>query len=295
MPTIKGYRQASELSGAIELGSEKVISRYSLEFIVIADNASQGPLTIRETAGLPLVGLDTYIYNGESDTSAVCKRKTPRNDPKQPLLWYVKCEFDNDPSSQSQENEDDKDTAVNRPAIVEWDSEFGEEVLYQDFDSPRKAILNPVGQQFDPPPTRRVIFPVLTVERYQATFVPATILAYTDHVNSDAFYGADPGHALMTQIRARQVIEDGVKLWNVTYRVRFAVSEDGFLLKPLNQGSHYSTAAYAGDDAILKPFIKDQVPYVGNLNANGTKATGSTRTYSTFKAYPEAVFGTLAL
>lgn len=295
MPTIKGYRQASELSGAIELGQAKVISRYALEFIVFADNASQGPLTIRSTAGLPLVGLDTYTFHGESDLTAVCKRKTPRNDPKQPLVWYVRCEFDNDPSSQSQENEDDADTAENRPPISEWDSEFGEEVLYQDFSDPRIDILNPVGHQFDPPVTRRVIYPVLTVERYQATFLPATILAYTDHVNSLAFYGAAAGKALMTQIRARQVIEDSTKLWQVTYRIRFAITPDGFDIKPLNQGSHYSTAPYAGDDAILEPFQKGGVPYVGNLNANGTKATGSTKTYSTFKGYPEADFDDLAL
>ena len=296
MPTIKGYRQAGELSGSVELGSEKVLRRYSLEFIVLADNTSQGPLTIRSTVGLPSVGLDTYVYHGESDITAVCKRKTPRNDTKQPLVWYVKCDFDNDPSSQSQENEDDATSAPSRPPIIEWDAEYGEEVLYEDFTSPTpKPILNPVGHQFDPPVTRRVIYPVLTVERYQSTFLPATILAYTDHVNSGAFYGASPGQALMTQIRAREVVEDASKLWQVTYRVRFAVNPDGFDLMPLNQGSHYSTAAYAGDDAILKPFIKDQVPYVGNLNADGTKTTGSTRTYSTFKAYPEADFDTLSL
>jgi hypothetical protein len=295
MPTIKGVRQAGELSGSLELGQDKVIARYSLEYVVLADNTSQGPLTIRSTAGLPLVGLSTYSYGGESDTTAVCKRKTPRRDSKQPLVWYVRVEFDNDPSSQSQENEEDSGEATSRPPIVEWDSEFGEEVLYQDFDDPRKDILNPVGHQYDPPVTRRVIFPVLTIERYQATFTPVTILGYVDHINQDAFYGAAAGHALMTQIRARQVVEDGTKLWQVTYRVRFAVSEDGFKLRPLNQGSHYSTVAFAGDDSTLKPFIKDDVPYVGNLNADGTAATGGTRTYSEFVAYPSADFDGLSL
>lgn len=296
MPTVKGVRQATERSGAIELGSDKVIRRYSLEYLVMADNASQGPLTIQSTAGLPRVGLDTYVYNGESDITAVCKRKTPRNDPKQPLAWYIRCEFDNDASSQSQSNETDTDSATERPPIIEWDSEFGEEVLYQDYSTPtRKPILNPVGHQFDPPVTRRVIYPVLTVERYQATFTPATILAYTDHTNSVEFYGAAIGAALMTQIRARQVIEGADKLWQVIFRIRFAIGEDGHKIKPLNQGSHYATAAYTGDDSVLKPFIKDQVPYVGNLNADGTRATGTTRTYSDFKGYPSANFADLNL
>lgn len=295
MPTIKGIRQASERSGTIELGSDKVIRRYSLEIVVLADNASQGPLTIRSTAGLPRVGLDTYVYNGESDITAVCKRKTPRSDPKQPLVWYIRCEFDNDASSQSQSDETDTDSATERPPIIEWDSEFGEEVLHQDFSDPRKAILNPVGHQFDPPVTRRVIYPVLTIERYQTTFTPATILAYTDHVNSAEFYGAAIGAALMTKIRARQVIEGAEKLWQVIFSIRFAIGPDGHKLMPLNQGSHYATAAYTGDDSILKPFIKDQVPYVGNLNADGTRATGTTRTYSEFLGYPSADFAALAL
>ncbi len=293
MPTIKGYRQASELSGAIELGSDKVISRYAVEYVVIADNASQGPLTIRSTAGLPNVGLDTYTYNGESDTTAVCKRKTPRNEPKQPLVWYVRCEFDNDPSSQSQENESDAGSATARPATIEWDAEYGEEVMYQDFSTPdRKPILNPVGHQFDPPPTRRIIYPVLTVERYQSTFLPATILAYTDHVNSLAFYGASPGNALMTNIRARQVIEDSVQLWQVTYRIRFAVSPDGFNLVILNQGSHYYDNTLTMN---LIPFIDGNVPYIGNLLATGVDGTDEPPEYSTFKAYPSANFATLAL
>lgn len=294
MPTIKGYRQASERSGSIELGSEKVISRYSLEYIVVADNESQGPLTIRATSGLPLVGLSTYSFNGESDTAAVCKRKVPRQEPKQPHIWYVKCDFDNDPSSQSQETEDDATSATARPPIIEWDAEFGEEVMYKDFSSPdRKAILNPVGHQFDPPVTRRVIYPVMTIERYQTTFLPGTILAYTDHVNSAAFYGADPGHALMSQIRARQVIEDAVKLWQVTYRIRFAVSEDGFDLRPLNQGSHHYDNT---TDKNLIAFKEGQVPFVGNLKADGTEApTQADWSYGQFKAYPEADFDALSL
>ena len=292
MPTIKGYRQASELSGAIELGSDKVISRYSIEFIVIADNASQGPLTIRETAGLPLVGLDTYVYQGESDTTAVCKRKTPRNDPKQPLVWYVKCEFDNDPSSNSQENEENKDSALNRPADLEWDAEFGEEVLFLDFSTPRRPIVNPVGHMFDPPVTRRVIYPVLTIGRFQATFLPATILAYVDHTNSESFYGASAGQALMTQIRAQKVVEDGSQLWRVDYRIRFAVSEDGFDLRPLQQGSHHYDNILNKN---LVAFVEDQVPYIGNILEEGTDGTDFPPEFARFKAYPSANFADLAL
>ncbi len=295
MPTIKGHRRKGDLNGSIELAEDKVVSRYALEFVVLADNASQGPIAIRSTVGLPLVGLSTYAYQGESDLTAVCKRKTPRQDKKQARVWYVLCEFDNDPNSESQEDEQNQPGATNRPAVINWDSEYGEEVLYEDFSNPPKPILNPVGQPYDPPPTRRVIHPVLTIERYQSTFVPATIIAYVDHTNELAFYGAAPGHALMANIRARQVVEESQLLWLVTYKIRFAINNDGFKLKPLNQGSHYSTVAYTGDDTTLRPFLNGQVPYIGNLNADGTKAALGSPSYGSFEGYPSADFDDLTL
>ena len=297
MPTVKGYRQLGEMSGSIELGDKKVISRYSLEYCVIADNLSQGVITIRSTTGLPKVGFSTYSYEGESDLRAICKKKSPRRDTKQALVWYVRCDFDDDPSSQSDEDEDDDTDAVDRPTIVTWDSEYGEEVLYKDFSSPRKAIVTPIGHSFDPPLTKRVIYPVCIIERYEPTFTPTTILAYEDHVNIGSFFGAAAGRVLMAKITAKQVVEDGARLWQVTYRLRFAIQEDGFTLMPLNQDTHFKESAGSGT---LKPFIDGQVPYVGNLNADGTKAASGTRTFGGadglgFKPYPTADFDALGL
>lgn len=289
MPTVKGYRQLGEMSGSIELGDKKVISRYALEYVVLADNAAQGTLTIRSTPGLPIVGYSTYSYAGESDPFAVCKKKSPRRDTKQPLVWYVRCDFDDDPNSQSEENEENKTSAVNREPDVSWDAEYGEEVMTEDFSTPRKPIVTPNGHPFDPPVTRRVIYPVLIIERFETTFTPATILAYEDHVNDDAFYGAPAGSALMAKISARKVVEDGTRLWRLAYRIRFAVSADGYDIKPLNQDTHYK------EGSELKPFIAGNVPYIGNVNADGTKAADGVRTFSTFKGHPEADFGPLAL
>ncbi len=297
MPTIKGYRQLGEMSGSIELGDKKVIKRYALEYCVIADNTSQGVITIRSTAGLPIVGLSTYSYAGESDLRAICKKKSPRRDTKQPLVWYVRCDFDDDPNSQSDQNETDDINAVDRPTIVTWDSEYGEEVLHRDFSTPRKAIVTPIGHAFDPPMTKRVIFPVAIIERFEATFAPATIVAYEDHVNSADFFGVAAGRVLMAKITAKQVVEDGSKLWQVTYRLRFAIHEDGFTSMPLNQDTHYKESA---GSSTLKPFLEGGVPYIGNLNADGTKAASGTRTFGGadglgFKPYPSANFAALGL
>ncbi len=58
MPTIIGVRAGR--SGSIKLASDKVVSQYQLIFAVRADNKYQGPLAIRQTTGLPFVGLSTY-------------------------------------------------------------------------------------------------------------------------------------------------------------------------------------------------------------------------------------------
>lgn len=289
MPTVKGYRLAGDFSGGVELAEKKVVSRYAIEYVVLADNASQGQITIRSTSGIPIVGLSTFAYQGESDPFAVCKRKTVTRDKKNPLIWYVRCEFDDDPNSQAESNEQDQEAAVDRPAIITWSSEYGEEVMEYDFSDPPKAVVTPVGNPFDPPLTRRVIFPVCTIERYQATYTPAIQLEYTDHVNDSAFMGADPAHALMVEIGAGQVVEDGTKLWKVTFRIRF--SKNPYLKKPLNQDYQYL------ESGVVRDFPNGRL---GNLNQDGTKAAYGTRSYGGsdgigFQEYPSADFNALNL
>ncbi|MFO0939820.1 MAG: hypothetical protein U0930_03555 [Pirellulales bacterium] len=296
MPTLKGVRLAGEQSSTVELGEKKVISRYVLEYLVMADNASQGPIAIRSTLGVPIVGLSTYTFNGESDTLAICKRKVPRRDTKNPLIWYVRCEFDDDPTSQAESNEQDQGPAVDRSPIMTWTAEYGEEILEKDFSDPRKDVVTPVGHQYDPPLTRRVIYPVCIIERYQTTFTPTTILTYTDHSNQDPFMGAPAGAAVMAEIGASQVVEDAVKLWRVSYRIRFSVQPDGFTQMPLNQDYQYK-GPYVSGGAPLLDFPNGKL---GNLLLDGKPAPEGTRTYGGadglgFKPYPKADFDALNL
>ena len=138
-------------------------------------------------------------------------------------------DFDNDASSQSGETESDDQAATARPQILQWGAVYADEVHYQDYSDPRKDVVNPLGDPYDPPVTRRAILPTLTLQRYQSVFSPATILAYVDHVSSGVFYGAPAGRALMTGIEANQQIEDGVLLWLVTYSITFSTQTDGNL------------------------------------------------------------------
>jgi hypothetical protein len=310
MPTVKGVRDIGDSD--ISLAQSKVISKYALEYLVLADNLSQGPIAIRETAGLPLVGISHYSYGGEADLTVVCKRKTPRQDKKQRLVWYVNCEFDNDPSSQSQEDETNMPGATARPVMIEWDSEYGERVLYKDFSSPPKPCLNSNLEAFDPPLTTPIVYPVLIATRYQSTFTVATKLAYENHVNASAWNGAAEYSVLCTSIRATQVVEDGALLWRVTYRFRYNPLPDGYLAMPMNEGT-YKLIPVTGQSPRRQPFIANGVVQKERLSSNGQSivefdaatfggpsswidGTGTSNTVTPgYKTYPTANFAALAL
>lgn len=283
MPTLKGVRSLGDSD--ISLAQAKVISRYALEYLVISDNLSQGPIAIRETTGLPLVGISHYSYGGEADLTVVCKRKTPRQDPKQKRVWYVLCEFDNDPSSQSQEDETNQPGAVNRPVMLEWDSEYGERVLHQDFSSPPKPCVSSNWQPFDPPLTTPIVYPVLIATRYQSTFAVATKLAYENHVNASPWNGAAAYSVLCTSIRAVQVVEDGALLWRVTYRFRYNPMTDGYLEMPVNVGS-YKLVPRSGQSPRREAFMMNNTPYIAHLSGNGqTEVDFANATYGGPSSY----------
>lgn len=306
MPTIKGVRSIGD--SAISLGKDKVISSYSLEYVVLADNLNQGPITIRSTSGLPLVGIDTYSFGGESDLTAVCKRKRPRQDTKQKLVWYVTCDFDNDPSSQSSEDEQNQPGATSRPLLLEWDSEYGERAIFKDFSSTPKACLSSNGEPFDPPLTTPIVYPVLNVTKYQTTFTVATKLQYENKVNSAPWNGAAAYTVLCSSIRATQVVEDGTQLWRVTYRFRYNPLPDGYLSMPLNRGTFYYPGGTRSDSNRKYFKTAEQVPYIGILTATGDKASEGSETYggyvgtlggntytAGFKAYESVAFSGLGL
>ncbi len=236
MPTIKGVRTLQEAPLAV--GDKRISTQYGLEYIVLADNAGQGPITIRETPGLPLVGITSYSYNGESDLSAVCKRKTPRQDTKQRLVWYVTCEYDNN-QDQMTVDEQNQPAADARPPEIEWDSEYGERVIFKDF-SPggSKPILSSNLEPYDPPRTTQIVYPILNVTVYRPTFTIATKLNYEGRVNSAAWNGAAAYTVKCAMIRARRVREGNGLYWQITFRFRYNPWPDGYWDMPLNQGTY---------------------------------------------------------
>lgn len=197
--------------------------------------------------------------------------------------------------------------------MIEWDSEYGERVLYKDFSTPPKPVVSSNWQPFDPPLTTPIVYPVLIATRYQSTFTVATKLAYEDHVNESAWNGAAAYSVLCTSIRATQVVEDGILLWRVTYRFRYNPLADGYLAMPINVGSWLLEPRSGALPKTVDLLSSAGAPYIAYLSGDGQSVVdfsaatfGGPSSYldntntshsvtPSFKTYPTADFDALGL
>lgn len=287
--TIKGIAPAHP-EGGYTLGEKKLHRKYVLAYIVKTTTTADGIMDVLATTGLPKVGFNTYAYEGEFDLAAVCKSKKAKRMGKRGLYWLVTCEFDNQSNSESEDNENEYNSPLDRPYELDWSSVVEEVALWQDFSDPPKAIVNSAGERFPEPVTGFVVFPVLTIKRWEASFAASTILAYSQHRNSAPWNGAAAGQVICEDIRATRVLEENALLWNVTYAFKYSPLAWYHKAKILDQGTYYLSS---GDK---KSFLTDDnVPFVGNLNGSGAEATSGSFAFREFERHPAANFGDLNL
>ncbi|HUW45312.1 MAG TPA: hypothetical protein VMW50_05885 [Dehalococcoidia bacterium] len=119
-----------------------------------------------------------------------------------------------------------------------WDFETSVEPY--DRDARGRAIVNSADEPLEPPPTMEFDDLVLTVSRNEPKYDPLLALKYARAVNSDNFYGFEPGCARV-RITAELVRGERMDYWRTTYRVRFrslhgATEFGGWELRLLDQG-----------------------------------------------------------
>ncbi len=219
---------------------------YHQSFYVLAA-ASETEDSIRGTIGVPTIGTH---YEGAYCISHDVKELTPCRNPftgAASILCEVTCEFTNDISGPDADQEETEKDPEDRSPVVNWTSEFEEEVLEKDVVT-GEPIQTRAGEQIII--TGPIPVPVLEVIRYETfPFNPVTLLLYGGRINSAAFYGAPEGTAWLQPIEAPEVRIEGKKYVHATYRVRFKMREDpeepGTFLKNtwrarlLHQGQQY--------------------------------------------------------
>lgn len=109
------------------------------------------------------------------------------------------------------------------PAQLSW-SDAEREVAYdedlQDLDGFGELVVNSMNEPFNPPLTRHISDPVLTIVRNQAAFSAADKLLYQDTICEEVFWGAAVGRARLARISARNVLAE-TPYWSVTYEIHF--------------------------------------------------------------------------
>jgi hypothetical protein len=173
-----------------------------------------------------------------------------------------------------------------------WTPETIDEPLLYDAQD-NSSISN---SAFEPmtPVTRPIAVPVLNISRYEQVFSPTTILAYSNMVNSQTFWGATAGQVLCAGISAAQEILDDWRIWKVAYTFRFKVDTYGWKLRLLDQGTYYWSGTVGSSQKV--PFgDKAMQQIVGNLDGAGGKNSTTTPAFIEFSRYAAVDFNALQL
>lgn len=255
------------------------------EFLVNTDDLRDGPITVLNAPGLPLVG-NSYAAATESHPYLFCVRRRPdRVNPKS-SQWVVACEYET-PTTQLQR----PDTPEFELPSIRTDSYPTHEELEEDLDGVR--IANGAGDPFRPAYRRTVHWPTLFISRNEPVNSPilATQKAYQGRISSDVFWGDPAGKWLCARIRSNLVtrlLSNGTKYpyLRVDYEFHYA---DTWQYEPLNKGYYYLNGA--GKRLAFK--TADGREYEGLLAENGQ--TTIVPHYMEFRVTPSAAFAGLQL
>ena len=239
--------EITELNQSEGVYSATVVN-FDRHFLVKSDCLSENPWTVITGKSKSLVAIpklyDTYRVNNLSIQSVICTSIAPRQRKDQPYFWDVACHYDwvcvNVAKSGSSSN------FQNDP--VDWlPTISGDFVKYQRpvyTDIFGNAIVNSAGDPYDPPAMIDDHRFQLRIGRYETTASANTSLTYMDAVNSDTFWGVDPGYAKIIGIAPEMKPIQNYIYWHMTYTIEFRA--DGWNLKPLDKG-YYCLIDQNGD------------------------------------------------
>jgi hypothetical protein len=237
----------------------------------------------------------SLILGAEFDDGSRVTNIAPRQDDDNPFVWEVVVTY----STLSQDEDEQDPNPLLRPADVVMssnDSQVAVEGVFRDDpnaedDQLGGPVANAAGEIFDPPPMMDVSRPVLTITRNEATVNSIFLMGFANSVNAETFFGAQPRQLKMSAPQFRNVFENGLQFWTVTYQMEFRT--DTWDSQIVNQGTFHLNAG----STVTTVFTHDDgTPRLGNLTTDGFKlAVGADTTFVRSKIYKEKFFSTLGL
>ena len=275
-----------EMPSAASTGERSYVVTYQ----VITNDANDGPITVRDTAGIPFVN-STFTYGNDFDNGvyAVAYTVTPRAPIESRYVWDVAVTFSSTPSRRNDQYEDDP---VSQSPIISGGGVRFSKIVEQDKDG--SPIVNSVNdiitgiEKDDDRPTLRIQqnFNTIDLDQY-ATFASS--------VNSGTFFGLSARKWKMSHPRWEQRFRgNDTGYYTVTFEFE-ARSETWDL--PLYDRGHFYLDAQANKKRFMAGNIIQSSPQ--NLDGIGgvqpANLSPADAPNSPYKLYAEKDFALLGI
>jgi len=155
---------------------------------------------------------------------------------------------------QEGETQDPTESPLAAPWIVEWDFVTSNEPIDTDIDG--KPITNSAGESYDPPMTDDKHDLLLRIQRNEAAYYPLIADNYKNAVNSDYFWGFEPGKVKCIQFTAKTAISGQFWYWQVRYA--FQMRKDDWQRRIRDEGYRTKTGELNSDGSEKYEEITDK-------------------------------------
>lgn len=231
MPTLLGIKNGDQFNTDISLvRRDKILfpqKKLTIDYFVMSDLLSQREDEILVTPGIPPL---YFPLRGTFVTGQKAKEDTRIIHPVTGFaasLWTVTIDFD----SNIDPEQDNPGAPESIAPTVRWYGETEEEVLTEDLKT-GKAIQTAAEEPIIL--TTQKVIPVLEIKRYEFwPFDPNVMIDFSHKINSEEFWGAPKGSALMLPMEVEEENIQGIKYNRLTYRIKFKIEKfaDGGLLE----------------------------------------------------------------
>lgn len=282
---------------------------YTVVYKVGTDDRADGPNIVMSAFGVPAIG-DLYSPGNDFDNAAVVISKDCKQGAS-PWEWEVSVTYSTDVGDVDLTTLGENiDNPLNEPPEIVYSFQPRTILVPGQYNDPlgppadkgwEAGIFAPNGELFEPQPEVEIDEPVVQVTRNVALadFDAATILALSNCVNADFFFGAEPRQLKLKSPSASRKFHKQIGFyWVVQYSLIFRW--ETWDIQVMNQGHFYwpsgkPTSVWSTTTLpSVKRLASGELRLV-NLTTNGNINTTTTPTFTRIRFFREINFTSLGI